>query len=245
MRQASSLDGNGPEEGRSLRGPALWSMFTRPLATLDLLRDRPRWIAPLLLASAYVTAVNYYVLTRFGLERVVAAVVRANSSVDPRLLTETMLAHRERILLMQAVAAFAGSILTAFFAALFLWLTVLVAGGESRFKCVLSVVVHVGLLVSLAEYSMVVVVVTLDGSPNTLNLRNLLATNPAFFLRPESGAVFRLLTALDIISLARLGLLATGLSRVTTGISRFATTMAVFAPWCIYVAASTAIPWLP
>jgi hypothetical protein len=220
-------------------------MFARPVATLDLLRDRPRWLAPLLLASAYVTAVNCYAVTRFGLERVAAAVVRANSSVDPRLLTETILAHRNRILWMHAASAFAGSILAALFAALFLWLLVLAAGGETRFKCVLSVVVHVGLLVAVAEYTMVAVVVTLDGSPNTLSLRNLLATNPAFFLQPKSGAVLRLLSSLDIISFARLILLAAGLSKVSAGVSRLAAFMVVSIPWCIYVAAGTLIPWLP
>jgi hypothetical protein len=245
MSQVTGGYGGGVKSRCCSGNLTLGSIFVRPLATLDLLRDRPRWLAPLLLSSAYVTAANYYAVTRFGLERVAAAVVRIQSGVDPRILTESILAHKDRILLMHAASAFAGSILAALFAALYLWLLVLVAGGEVPFKPVLSVVVHVGLLVAVVEYTMVVAVVTLDGSPNTLSLKNLLATNPAFFLRPESRAVFRLLSSLDIISFARLTLLAAGLSKVSASVSRFAAFMVVFVPWCMYVAAGAVIPWLP
>jgi hypothetical protein len=244
--QGSAPDECGPPKGRhDLRRPALHSMFVCPLATLDLLREQPRCLLPLLLAAAYAAAVNHFAITHVGLDRVVAAVARANASVDPRVLMQHALSYESRILAIHAISTFAGSVLTAVFAALFLWLSVLVMGGETPFRKVLAVVSYAGFLITIVKYSMVALTVSFSADLNTFDLKNLLATNAAFFIQPKARAVFRLLSSLDIISLAHLTLLAAGVKRVSQGVSSLGAFVIVVVPWGIYVAAAILMPWLP
>jgi hypothetical protein len=80
---------------------------------------------------------------------------------------------------------------------------------------------------------------------NALNLKNPLATNIAFFLRPSSPFVFRMLTSLDALTLMNAVLLIIGLTRVCPKLSARKASMMVFACWALYLGVTLFIPLSP
>jgi hypothetical protein len=77
---------------------------------------------------------------------------------------------------------------------------------------------------------------------DTFDLRNPLATNLAFFLRPSSPVALRILSALDVITLVTIVLLIVGLTKVCDRLSARAALMVVVIPWMAYVGATLLIP---
>src|SRR5262245_5102397 len=131
-----------------------WSVFFSPIATLNSLSQRPRWFLPLLIGGLYSTIVNYYVVTRLGLVRLVARAAHANTSLDPDADLQNALAHKTQVMLIQSISTFLGAFAVAAVVALILWLVILMIGGDTVFKNVLSVAAHVALLTTVARESM-------------------------------------------------------------------------------------------
>ena len=84
----------------------------------------------------------------------------------------------------------------------------------------------------------------LELEPAGLDLRNPLATNPAFFYRAGSPVVQRLLSSLDLVTLLQISLISLGLSRITTRLSFRKAFALVMIPWGIYTAATVLLPFL-
>ena len=221
---------------------AFGSMFSRPAATLDSLSGRPRWFLPLLLAATYSVAVNYFVVRRIGLVRLMGAALQVNTAIDPQALLENAVAHKTEILFFQGLATFAGTLVTAFVVAKVLWLIITVIGQDVHFKKVLAVVAHVTMLTVVVRESMLALTATAMRNLDNLDLRNPLATNLAFFLHPRSPIASNLLGSLDLITLANIFLLALGLSKVSNRLSFRAACILVIVPWGVYVGVSFLLP---
>ena len=221
---------------------ALGSMFSSPAAALDSLRGRPRWFYPLLLAATWSVAVNLYVIQRIGLKRLMGAALQANAALDPQAVLESALAHRTEILFFQGLATFAGTFVTALVVAKVLWLIITVIGRDVLFKKVMAVVAHVTMLTVVIRESMLAFTATVMPNLDNLDIRNPLATNLAFFLHPKSPVVFRLLSSLDLVTLANIFLLALGLSKVTSRLSFRSACILVIVPWGVYTGASLLLP---
>jgi hypothetical protein len=224
------------------RPPAFGSMFSRPAATLDSLREQPRWFYPLLVAAVYSAAVNFYVIWRIGLQRLMNASLQANVSVDPQAVLESALAHKTMILFSQGLASFAGTFVTAFVVAKVLWLILTVIGQDLYFRKVLAVVAHVTMLTVVIRQSMLAVTATVIPSLDNLDIRNPLATNLAFFLHPKSPLLFRLLSSFDLITFTNILLLGLGLNRVSNRLSFRTACILVLVPWGVYTGASLLMP---
>lgn len=215
-----------------------WMMFARPAATLESLRERPKWFLPLLVSAIYTVAVQYYVVTRIGLTNLVSKAARANAALDPEAISQNALAHRTQILIVQGVSSFLGAFATTLGVAFILWLLVIVAGADAAYKSILAVAAHVALFATVVKQSMLALTAFLSRNPAGFHLNNPLATNPAFFLHPGSHVAARLLSSLDLIALAQVALLVVGVAKVSRGLSRVAAGLVVVIPWFIYVGAA-------
>jgi len=222
--------------------PGFSSMFSRPAATLDSLREWPRWLCPLLVAAGCSAAVNFYVIWRIGLVRLMNAALQANMSVDPQAVLESAMAHRTMILVSQALASFAGTFVTAFVVAKVLWLIITVIGQDLQFRKVLAVVAHVTMLTVVIRQSMLALTATIMPNVENLDIRNPLATNAAFFLHPKSPVVLRLLGSFDIITFANILLIGLGLTKVSNRLSFRTACILVIVPWGVYTGASVFLP---
>lgn len=221
-----------------------WHMLVNPAATLGTLDTRPAAFLPLIAAALYAAVVNLYVLQRIGVRRVIEAAVRAAASVDTETLIANAMAQRQQIVVMQAVSAFAGSIIAALLLGLFFWLLVTVAGALVPFRRVLAVVAHVAFFTTIARETMIGLVVTVTRNLDAFNIRNPIATNLGFFIHTASPAMARLLGAADLITAAGLTLTIVGLRAVAKELSTVVVASIVLVPWVLYVAAGMWLPWL-
>jgi len=235
----AALDDNVIPECQPTAAPkALWAMFVSPLATLDRLRQRPRSLLPLFVAALYATGVNYYMVNRIGLARLVTVAAKSAATIDPDAMVQNALAHQAQMIAFQSIFCFLGVFAQVLFVALVLWLLVLLAGGDSKFRNVLAVAAHVTFFTTIVKYSMLAISLTLNNDPDTFNPINPLATNLGFFFHASSRAASHLLSTVDLITLATLFLLVAGLTKVCDRLSRTAASLVVLVPWGIYVAGS-------
>jgi hypothetical protein len=229
--------------GDSKQGSFL-SMFVSPMATLDSLRERPRWLFPVLLSAIISVAANFYVIERVGLVQMIEAASQSNAIMDPQAAVQNVLAHRDRILCLQAVFTFVNSFLVALVTAKVLWLLATLFGYDIPFKKTLAVVAHANMLSVVIRECMIVLTAAIIRDVHTFDLRNPLATNIAFFLPSTSPAEFRILASLDVITFMYAALLISGLTKVCAKLSLRAASMMVFFPWAIYVGATLFVPSL-
>ena len=214
---------------------ALWAIFFSPLATIESLSRRPRWFIPLLVAGIYSTAVSYYVIARFGFVALVAKSAQASSQLDPDMVLQHALANKTQIIVVQSISTFLGAFATSALIALVLWLLVILVGGDAVFKKMLALTAHVALFTAAVRETMLAVTVTLNSDLNSFNFNNPLATNLAFFVHSSSKFTARVFSALDIVTIATVVLLALGLTKVSKRVSPTAAWLVVLIPWAIYV----------
>ncbi len=225
---------NSKESRPGERLPLCFSMFSSPGKTLASLRKLPIWFLPLLLAAGCATAANFYVILRVGFVRLIGAALKTNAVIDPQAVMDGVLARKSLVLFLQGISTFAGTFLTAIIVARVLWLLLQIVGEDIFFKSVLAVVAHVTMLMVVIRGSMLALTATVMRNPDNLDLRNPLATNPAFFFHHASPVVSRLLASLDLITFANIALLAFGLNRVSKRLSLGAACVVVITPWTIY-----------
>ena len=224
-------------------GPAsFWSMFTSPVATLESLRERPAWLVPVLASAIFSMAINLFVVRRVGFARLINAAGHSSVVIDPQAAMQSALAHQNLILVFQATSTFMGSFLTILVIAKTISLVLTLCGQNTTFKQILAAVAHVVALSVIVRQSLLALTAALIRDLNTLDLRNPVATNPAFFLQMKSPAAQRLLSALDVITIVPIGLLITGLTKVCDRLSRRAASLAVIIPWMTYVGVTLLIP---
>ena len=227
-----------------LRPPDLTAMFFGPSAALCSLKERPHWLCALLIAAGWSVAVNFYVVGRIGFARLLSVAVQANATIDPQTVLQNALERKTMIFAVQGISTFLGTFVTALIVAKVLWLVATVIGVDLHFRRVLAVVAHVAMLVSVVRESMLALTVTAMRNLDNFDMRNPLATNLAFFFRPDSPVVFRLLASLDILTLANVFLLALGLSKVSDDLSLRKAGLLVAVPWGFYVVGSALLPSL-
>lgn len=221
-----------------------WHMLVNPAATLASLAETPRVLLPMLVTAVYATLVNYYVIQRIGLQRLLASAIQATASVDTDTLIANALAHRTQIVTMQAVSGFAGSMVTTLALGVLFWLLVTVAGGEISFRKTMAVVAHVAFFIAAVRETMIVLVVTMSRDLGAFNLKNPVGTNLAFFIHNASPLATKLMFSFDVLTVVSLVLTVIGLRRVAKDVSPAAAACVVVAPWALYVAAGAWLPWL-
>jgi hypothetical protein len=219
------------------------SMFISPLATFDSLRDRPRWFFPVLLSAIVSGAANFYIIQRIGLIRLIKTASQSNRMIDPQIAVQNVLDHQNRIFAIQAVSVFVNVFVIALMTAVVFWLLLTILGHNISFKKSLAAVSHANMLPIIVRGCMTALAAAIIQDAGALNLRNPLATNIAFFLRPSSPVALRLLTSLDAITFANAILLAMGLKRVCPQLSVRAALAVVFICWAAYIGVKLFVPF--
>jgi hypothetical protein len=220
---------------------SFWSMFVRPLSTLDSLRERPRWFYPVLVSGIISVAANFYVIQRIGLTRLIEGSIDVKSTMDPQTILQNALEHQVQILCFQALSTFIGSFLVALGTAAILWLLLSLCGYDISFKKGFAVVAHVNLLSVVFRECMMVMTAFFVRDLHRFDLNNPLATNIAFFVQTASPAVLRLLTSLDVITFTNMALLIVGLTKVCGKLTVKTASLMVIGPWAVYIGAAISI----
>ena len=218
-----------------------WSIFVRPLSTLDSLREQPRWLYAALISGMIAAAVNGYVIQRIGLVRMIELTTHAKGMIDPQAILQNAAEHTVQILCFQAGSMVVSSVVIALAIATVLWLLLALCGFEMTLRQGLAVVAHVHLLSVALRECMMVLTVWLTQDPGQLDLNNPLATNPAFFLKPVSPVAAKFLVSLDLITFVNIALLIVGFTRVCPKLSTRAASILVVVPWTFYIGTTLAI----
>lgn len=225
------------------RAVPFWFMFLDPVVTLESLRRHARVLAPLLIAATFGTAVNYYVVQRIGLRRLVEAAAVATGTFDKEAFIASALSNPGQLMAVQSASAFFGSILSVLALALLYYLLIVAAGADVTWKRVAAVVAHVTFATTAVRYSMVAMTAAL-GNPDAFRLQNPIGTNLGFYLAMDSKVLQRLMTAFDILTIAGLILTVIGLRKVSDQLPAGVASAVVFGPWVLYVTAALWLPWL-
>ena len=227
-----------------LESPVFDGIFLNPAAAFQSLKGRPRWFYPLLIAAAYAVVVNLYVIEQVGFTRLLHTMLQNTATLDAQAVLDTALERKAQILFFQGLSTFVSMFVTTFVVSKVLWLVLEVIGEDLLFRRVLAVVAHATMLTTLIRESMLALTATVMRNPETLDLRNPLATNLAFFLHPGSPVTYRLLAALDLVTLGKICLLALGLSKVSDRLCLRGASLVVLVPWALYVGISLFFPGL-
>jgi hypothetical protein len=209
-----------------------------PVRTLALQEREPSWLLPLFASASCSTAASLYVVSRIGFPRLMRAAIDSAMAFDADSAVQNVLARKGQILFFQGASIFVGTFVTAFVIAKVLWLVLLLVRGEVSFRKVLAVVAHATLFVTAVQQAMLALTVTVMQNVEAFDIRNPLATNAAFFWHGEHSAAVRLLGALDVITAAKILLIAIGLTKVANPLSLRAACLMVALPWGAYTAAS-------
>jgi hypothetical protein len=121
----------------------------------------------------------------------------------------------------------------------------MVSSSQPRFGAMFSMVTLAFLPYYLITGAMTALVLLASPDRASLDITNLLATNPAAFIdkTTTSAGLYSLMTSLDVLSLGEIGMLAYGFSKVTkTSLS--SALFALTALWVVYVSGKLAISLL-
>lgn len=223
---------------------SFWSMFIRPQATLDALQQHPRWFYPTLTAALLSAAVNYYAIQSIGFARLIAAVSKNQGYLDLEATIENALAHKSQILAVQAATAFLSPFVMALAIATVLWLLLTLLGHDIPWKKHLAIAAHANMLATVIQEIMIALTVFLIPDPGGFDLGNPLATNIAFFIKPQSPALLRLFHSLDLLTFLNMALLILGLTRLCPKLSLRSAIMLVAIPWMAGIGGLVLVPSL-
>ena len=233
---------NSIENIEKLRPASFLSMFASPLSTFDSLRERPRWFFPVLFSAIVSAAANFYIVQRIGLTQLIKTASQSNYIIDPQAAIQNVLEHQSRILAIQAASVFVNVFVIALVIAMVFWLLLVILGYDISFKKSLAAVSHANMLPMVVRGCMVALTAAVIQDAGALNLKNPLATNMGFFLRPSSPVALRLLTSLDAITFANATLLTMGFTRVCPPLSVKAASAMVFICWAVYIGVKLFLP---
>jgi len=230
------------EHHRDFKRFSFLSMFTNPSTTFASLRAKPKWFYPTAFSALASVACNYYVIHRIGLARIVESALDGKHVVDPQGAIQNVLSHRGIVLAVQSASIFINVFVIALVTATVLWLLLTACGHDISLRKALSVVAHANMLSVVIKSSMIVLTIAALRDVSAFDLRNPLATNMAFFLKPSSPEAFHILVSLDAIKIMNLALLIIGFSRICQALSTGRAALLVLIPWVIYRAISFYVP---
>jgi hypothetical protein len=225
---------------------ALLHVFYKPGELFSSLPDRRRaWIIPLLvncLLGVAIWAVEVHFMGFISIVRQQLSAIHMSAQT-----MEIALARANtpvRLYLSYVQTAFAVVFVALLISGVLKALS-LMTGRSPNFGAMLS-------MVSLAQFPyylivllMTTLILTVSPDPGSLNVRNLIATNPAAYMDKEAMApgLYSLLESVDLLSFAEMILLSFGFGKLTRS-GFFGGVAAVFGMWIVYVSCKMALSLL-
>jgi hypothetical protein len=229
-------------ESVSSIGRVIGALFS-PKATFESIARRPTWVVPLLLLTLLSIAVTALFSQRVGWRTFMEHEIAQSASAQRRM-EQVPADQREQVLDQQAkfagVIGYAASVLGPVIGAVVVAAVLLVAfnilsGTKTTFVTALGIVSYSW--VPLLIHGLLGIVILFVKDPATIDIKNLVASNPGALLSEDSAKwLVPLLTSLDIfafwaMALQAFGFSATNPKKVSFG-KAFGT---IFTVWLLYV----------
>ena len=218
---------------------ALLQVFYSPGTLFGTLPEQsgfPVWVLPLILNALLILSVTWMVphyIGRSNVARQQARMLKMNPEQTEQMVKRSNEARSETA---GYVVSVLGSLLYQVMVAGALLAFALMSRRPPTFPAVLSLVTLAMFPYYLVVAGMTLLILSNAPDPPSLNSLNLIATNPAAYLDPNSlgKGVYGLLSSLDALSLGQVGLMGYGFAKLTRS-SLFAGLGAVGALWVLYL----------
>ncbi|HUB02983.1 MAG TPA: YIP1 family protein [Terriglobales bacterium] len=209
-----------PEPALS-EGQRLIDVFIAPSKTFTDLRRNASWWAPFLIIVIISAIFSYVVDQKVGFRKVVDNQIQQQPKAAERL-DQMPAAQREKALERQVsitkavtyVVPLIGLIVYAIFAGVLLATIKVVTNAEVAFGALFALIVYTR-LPEVVRAALVILSLLAGVSSDSFDIKNPVATNPAYFLDPTGSPVLRaVLSSLDVITIWTLVLTAIGVACV-------------------------------
>ncbi len=189
----------------------IWNVFVAPASTFEAVKKSPKWVVPLIL-SLLIMGVAMFFLTPIVIEESkdkTAEQLEKRGMTDQTQIDQTLeqSAKVQKVVIAPS-AVIAGAIFTFILAALWLFVSNVLAGGSAKYTQVLGVYAYTG-FISLLGF---LIKFPLIWSQKTMNIH----FSPATFLADSSSDTFlyKVLAKLDLFSIWGMVVLGIGLAIV-------------------------------
>jgi hypothetical protein len=216
-------------------GQRILNTFIAPGKTFTDLRRNSRWWAPWIVVALATLAFMYVVDQKVGFAQVAHNLIANSSRVEQieQMPPDQRAQQYDRVARFTRVMAYA-SPLTALLmyliiAAVLMGTFRFGAGAEVGYKTSLAIVTYAALPFAISAL-LGILSLSAGANPESFNLNNPVASNPAYFMDMASNKFFyTLATALDVFTIWSIVLMAVGFARDSK--LRVATTFTVIASW--------------
>jgi hypothetical protein len=216
---------------------AIFQVFYEPGKVFSSLENRKwAWVAPLLLGVLFLSLTSYAVIHYLGMETIVRQQLE-NTRLSPEQMQQAMNRANSP---NQPYVTFAGTVvagaLSVVLIAALLTVFALMGSKEPKFSSNFSMVALALLPYRLVICAMTVLVLIAAPDRTVLDVSNLLATNVGAFMNKEgmSRGLYTLLSALDVLTFAEIGLMGYGFAKVNRTSLGFGL-FSVMSLWAVYV----------
>lgn len=212
----------------------LFGIFLEPKETFQTLRQNPNWLLPLVASLVLVGAGNFIVIEKVGITNILKAALKSSPQAD-QILQMAEESTTTRVMMHAAPLLSLPFGILATVAILLLLLAL--SSEEANFKKVFCVVSYSFFAYACVTTALVVLMVLVTSDGSKFDVRNLLASNPGFFMDPDDPhkSLYSVASSLDVLSLWYLFLLATGLVGVCSNLKFRKSAVLVFSGWFLYV----------
>lgn len=215
----------------------LLNTFISPARTFTDLRRKSRWWAPWLVIAVASLSFIYAIDQKIGFDQVAHNMIAYSSRAEqieqmPPAQRAEQYARTARFMRILAYASpLTGLIIYLVIAAVFMATFRFGAGAEIGYSTTLAIVVY-GALPFVISALLGILSISAGANPESFNLNNPVASNPAYFMDMAGNKFFyTLASALDVFTIWSIVLMAVGFARNTK--LRFATCLSMVAGWYV------------
>ena len=210
-----------------------WHIFLEPTRCFEGLNIKPRWLIPLILSMVIAFTTGLVISNRVDMEQAVRKQIASSQAASQ--LTEEQIDQQVQMSakIGKVSTLVAPVVITPLFMVLIaglIMLGVFVLGSEvngqdyqgegvesrSAFSRVFAITVSSMFFYNVVGGILAITVLLIASDPNSLNLQNLVSTNPAFLVdATESKVLYSFLSHLDILVWYTLFLIGLGISKIS------------------------------
>ncbi len=224
----------------------IFEVFYQPGKLFESLKDRRfAWVLPLIANVILLTGVLVVTLHFVGMETIIRQRLEGTRLSPEQMDLAMSRAQSPAQLYITYAGAAVGTPLTLLALAGILSIFAMLSNSQPKFGTMFAMVTLAWLPYALVSGLMTTLVLLASPDRTSLDINNLLATNPAAFMdKATTGkGLYSLMTSLDALTFGEIGMLSYGFSKVTkTGLS--SGLVAVGALWILYVFAKAALSLL-
>jgi hypothetical protein len=216
-------------------------VFYQPGKLFASLKDRrAAWLLPLIVDILLLSAITIVTVQMMGMETIIRQRLEG-TRLSPEQMDLALSRSRTpaQLYITYASAALGAPVVLLIIAGI-LTVFAMVSSRQPKFSTMFSMVALAFLPYWLVVGAMTTLVFLASPDRTTLDISNLLATNPAAFMDKAntSKGLYSLMTSLDLLSFGEIGMLSYGFSKVTkTGLG--SGLFAVLTIWILYVLVKT------